>query len=203
MLNMNVKVDTIDHMNTLERGLKRVGDVVGAVIGLIVLAPLFIVIIIIQKCDGTSTVFFSQERIGRGGQPFRLLKFRTMRDEKEDQPMLSEPDDERLTGHGKFLRRHHLDELPQLWNVLKGDMSLVGYRPERQYFINQILAVRPDYELLYCSRPGITSEAAIRNGYTYTLELMLRRLDMDLDYLRHRTLATDLRILLQTVVLGV
>ena len=189
-------------MNALERGLKRVGDIVGAVIGLIVLMPLFVVIAIMQKCDGTSSVFFSQERIGRGGHPFRLFKFRTMRDEKEDQPTLSEPDDERLTKHGKFLRRHHLDELPQLWNVLKGDMSLVGYRPERQYFIDKIMSVRPDYELLYCSRPGITSEAAIHNGYTFTLELMIRRLDMDLDYLRHRTLATDLRILIQTIVVG-
>jgi lipopolysaccharide/colanic/teichoic acid biosynthesis glycosyltransferase len=96
------------------------------------------------------------------------------------------------------LRRHHLDELPQLWNVLVGDMSFVGYRPERQYFIEQIMSHNPDYALLYCSRPGITSYAAVHNGYTYTMEQMLRRLEMDLDYLRHRTLLMDLKILFQT-----
>jgi lipopolysaccharide/colanic/teichoic acid biosynthesis glycosyltransferase len=151
------------------------------------------------KVDGTDSVIFRQERIGLGGQPFHLLKFRTMHDEVEDTPTLAEENDTRLTRYGKYLRRHHLDELPQLWNVLRGDMSFVGYRPERQFFINQIIERNPDYVLLYCSRPGITSAAAVHNGYTYTIDQMLRRLDMDLDYLRYRTLWTDLRIMFETL----
>ena len=189
----------IDHMNALERGLKRVGDIVGALLGMIVLTPVFCVIYILLKTDGTNSVIFHQERIGKGGRPFMLMKFRTMRDEEEDTPKLAEENDDRLTKYGCCLRRHHLDELPQLWNVLRGDMSFVGYRPERKYFIDQIMEHNPDYALLYCSRPGITSAAAIHNGYTYTMEQMLRRLDMDLDYLRHRTLWLDLKIMFETI----
>ena len=190
---------TIDHMNALERGLKRVGDVLGAIIAMMVLWPVFVLVYVLLKCDGTTPALFRQERIGLGGKTFYLFKFRTMRDEKEDEPILAEENDERLTPHGKFLRKHHLDELPQLWNVFVGDMSFVGYRPERQYFIDKIMAVNPDYQLLYCSRPGITSYAAVHNGYTYTIEQMLRRLDMDLDYLRHRTLLLDIKIMFETL----
>ena len=195
----SISQNEIDHLSPLERGLKRVGDVVGAIVGMIVLSPVFLVIYILLKVDGTDSVIFRQERIGLGGQPFHLLKFRTMHDEVEDTPTLAEENDTRLTRYGKYLRRHHLDELPQLWNVLRGDMSFVGYRPERQFFINQIIERNPDYVLLYCSRPGITSAAAMHNGYTYTIDQMLRRLDMDLDYLRHRTLWTDLRIMFETL----
>lgn len=115
-------------------------------------------------------------------------------------PQLAEVNDERLTTIGKFLRRHHLDEMPQLWNVLKGDMSFVGYRPERKFFIEQIMAVRPDYERLYAIRPGVTSLATIYNGYTYTMEKMIRRLDMDLDYLEHHSFFGDIKILTQTFI---
>ena len=195
----SISQNEIDHLSPLEGGLKRVGDVVGAIVGMIVLSPVFLVIYILLKVDGTDSVIFRQERIGLGGQPFHLLKFRTMHDEVEDTPTLAEENDTRLTRYGKYLRRHHLDELPQLWNVLRGDMSFVGYRPERQFFINQIIERNPDYVLLYCSRPGITSAAAVHNGYTYTIDQMLRRLDMDLDYLRHRTLWTDLRIIFETL----
>lgn len=191
--------NAIDNLSSLERGLKRVGDIVGASIAMLVLSPVFLVIYILLRVDGKSSVLFKQERIGKGGKPFMLLKFRTMHDETEDVPTLAEADDHRLTKYGKFLRQHHLDELPQLWNVLNGTMSLVGYRPERQYFINQILEKNPDYKLLFCSSPGITSYAAVHNGYTYTMEQMLRRLEMDLDYLRHRTLWLDIKILFETV----
>ncbi|MCR4612893.1 MAG: sugar transferase [Bacteroidaceae bacterium] len=199
MSETNTTPNTIDHMNALERGLKRVGDIIGALSAMMILWPVFLVVYVLLKSDGTPSVLFCQERIGRGGKPFNLFKFRTMCDEKEDEPILAEDNDERLTPHGRFLRKHHLDELPQLWNVLIGDMSLVGYRPERQYFIDKIMAVNPDYQLLYCSRPGITSYAAIHNGYTYTMAQMQRRLDLDLEYLRQRTLLLDIKILFETL----
>ena len=120
--------------------------------------------------------------------------------ENEGTPQLAEPDDDRLTKFGKFLREHHLDELPQLWNVLIGDMSFVGYRPERQYFIQKIMKLRPDYTLLYAIRPGITSMATIKNGYTNTMEKMIRRLDMDLEYLEHVSIVTDLHIIAITLI---
>ena len=114
-------------------------------------------------------------------------------------PQLAQEQDDRLTQVGRFLRSHHLDELPQLLNVLTGDMSFVGYRPEREYFINQILELRPDYTDLYISRPGVTSNATLHNGYTDTMEKMIRRLDMDLEYLRTRSVWTDLSIICETL----
>ena len=119
--------------------------------------------------------------------------------EKDGVPQLEADNDVRLTDFGRKLRAHHIDELPQLWNVLKGDMSFVGYRPERQFFINQIMEHNPDYSLLFRSRPGVTSLATIENGYTDTMEKMLRRLDMDLEYFQTRTLWMDLKIILRTV----
>lgn len=154
-----------------------------------------------QKIEGEGPAIYSQERIGYKGKPFYIYKFRTMKVEAEKGgvPQLAQKDDDRLTKVGRFLREHHLDEMPQLWNVLKGDMSFVGYRPERRYFIEKIMEHNPDYELLYVSRPGVTSNATLYNGYTDTMEKMLQRLDMDLDYLRHRTLGLDMKIMLATV----
>lgn len=114
-------------------------------------------------------------------------------------PKLSSKNDSRLTTAGRFLRKHHLDELPQLWNVLKGDMSFVGPRPERQFFIEKIMACNPRYAELYQVRPGLTSYATLYNGYTDTIEKMLRRLDMDLEYLEHRSIWADIKIMLLTV----
>ena len=118
---------------------------------------------------------------------------------EENGPELACKEDNRLTKFGKFLREHHLDELPQLWNVLIGDMSFVGYRPERKFYIDQIMQHNPDYQLLYCSRPGVTSYATIYNGYTDTMEKMLKRLDYDLEYLRTRTIMLDFKIIFKTV----
>jgi lipopolysaccharide/colanic/teichoic acid biosynthesis glycosyltransferase len=191
----------IDGMCRFERILKRFGDCLGAFFGLILLSPVFLLIYIMQKIEGEGPAIFSQERIGKGGKPFLIYKFRTMKveAEKEGVPLLAQKEDVRLTKVGKFLREHHLDELPQLWNVFVGEMSFVGYRPERQYFIDKIIEQNPDYTLLYVSRPGVTSNATLYNGYTDTMEKMLRRLDMDLDYLRNRTLLLDLKIILATV----
>lgn len=181
--------------------IKRLFDIVGALLGLLILSPIFLLISIIQMCFVGIPIFFNQERIGLGGKPFRIYKFRTMivNNEEKGIPLLAEDDDERLTKVGRFLRRHHIDELPQLWNVLIGDMSFVGYRPERKYFIDKIMEERPDYAKLYVIRPGITSMATIYNGYTNTLEKMICRLDMDLEYLNNRSIFLDLKIIFLTV----
>ena len=197
---LNTEEQSIDNMNILQRLIKRFGDIVCSFFGLIILSPVFAIIAIKQKMSSEGPIFFKQERIGKNGKPFNIIKFRTMVvDAEDDGPALAKDGDDRLTKFGKFLREHHLDELPQLWNVLVGDMSLVGYRPERQFYIDQIMQRNPDYQLLYCSRPGVTSYATVYNGYTDTIEKMLTRLDMDLEYLRKRTLLLDIRIIFQTV----
>lgn len=129
-----------------------------------------------------------------------LYKFRSMivKAEAEGPQLAKGMDDKRLTKVGRFLRTHHLDELPQLWNVLKGDMSFVGYRPERRFFIEQIMEKNSDYELLYELRPGITSMATLDNGYTDSMAKMLKRLEMDLEYMRNCSLWLDLKILFTT-----
>lgn len=179
---------------------KRLFDIFGSLVGLVVASPIMLVISLLLKLDISRPVIYSQERIGKGGKPFRIYKFRTMKvnDEDNGTPMLAQENDRRLTRLGKHLRNHHLDEIPQLWNVLKGDMSFVGYRPERKYFIDKIMALRPDYERLYSMRPGVTSMATIKNGYTYNMEKMIRRLDMDLEYLDNHSLLIDLKIIFCT-----
>lgn len=181
--------------------IKRLFDIVGALLGMLILFPIFLLISIIQIRFVGAPIFFKQERIGRGGRPFQIYKFRTMviNNEENGLPLLAEDGDDRLTKIGSFLRKYHLDELPQLWNVLIGDMSFVGYRPERKYFIDKIMERRPDYSKLYSIRPGITSMATIYNGYTFTLDKMIRRLDMDLDYLSNRSLVLDFKIIFLTI----
>ena len=193
----------MDGMNILERAIKRAFDVLVSFLGLILLSPVFLVVYIRLRQQNDGPVLFRQERIGLGGRPFNILKFRTMRVDSERQgtPQLARTGDDRLTPAGKFLREHHLDELPQLWNVLVGDMSFVGPRPERKYFIDKIMAENSDYELLYQIRPGITSMATIYNGYTDTMEKMLIRLQMDLEYLQHRSLWLDIKVITTTVKL--
>ncbi|MCX4293158.1 MAG: sugar transferase [Prevotella sp.] len=180
--------------------IKRFFDIVCSLIGIIFFIPAYIVIYIILKITSRGPAIFKQERIGKGGKPFDIYKFRTMvpNTEEDGIPLLAEVNDERLTTFGKYLREHHIDELPQLWNVLKGDMSFVGYRPERKYFIDKIMTQRPDYAELYRMRPGITSMATLYNGYTNTMEKMIRRLDMDLDYLNNFSLLLDMKIVANT-----
>lgn len=182
--------------------IKRLLDILFSAFGLLLFSPLYLIIYIGQKLSTPGPAIYSQERIGRGGRPFRIFKFRTMvvNTEEDGVPQLAEADDVRLTKFGGWLRRHHFDELPQLWNVLIGDMAFVGYRPERKYFINQIMVLRPDYADLYQIRPGITSKATIHNGYTNTMEKMIRRLDMDLDYLHHNNLWVDFCIIAETFI---
>lgn len=190
----------MNHKNRVSQYIKRTIDLILALICLIIFSPLFFICYIAIKKDDGGPVIFSQERIGKGGKPFMILKFRTMKEEaeKDGVPQLAEKDDERLTAFGKWLRKHHLDELPQLWNVLKGDMAFIGPRPERKYFIDKIMEHDPRYELLYQIRPGVTSYATLYNGYTDTMEKMLRRLELDLYYLEHNSLWFDMKILIKT-----
>ena len=189
-----------DGMTAWERGAKRLIDFVCSFIGLFFLSPVFLFVYILLRKQGDGPVIFKQERIGYKGKPFFILKFRTMRmdSEKNGKPKLAMRGDDRLTPVGRFLREHHLDELPQLWNVFCGEMSFVGPRPERRFFINMIMKENTDYEYIYQMRPGLTSMATLYNGYTDTIEKMLIRLQMDLDYLQKRSLLLDVRIIFIT-----
>ena len=179
--------------------IKRIIDFVVAVVCLILFSPLILVCWLLIKTDGQPAIY-RQERIGLGGKPFYIYKFRSMvvDAEKEGEELLQQKDDPRLTRIGKILRSHHLDELPQLWNVLKGDMAFVGPRPERKFNIDQIMQRDSRYQRLYALRPGVTSYATLKNGYTDNIEKMLRRLEMDLYYLEHQSLWTDAKILWKT-----
>ena len=174
-------------------------DLVVAAICLLVFSPLILVCWAIIKMGGGPAIY-KQERIGLGGRPFYIYKFRSMivDAEKEGEELLQQEDDQRLTRIGRFMRAHHLDELPQLWNVFVGDMAFVGPHPERRYYIEQIIQRDPRYERLYALRPGVTSYATLKNGYTNTLDKMLVRLEMDLYYLEHQSLWMDAKILWKT-----
>jgi lipopolysaccharide/colanic/teichoic acid biosynthesis glycosyltransferase len=186
-----------DGMNAFEKEVKRLLDFLLASLCIIIFSPLFLACYIAVKRNHDGPVIFKQERIGRFGRPFYIYKFRSMRtDAESDGPHLcSDNRDKRLTKTGRFLRSHHLDELPQLWNIFTGDMAFIGPRPEREHYINMIMEKDPRYQCLYQIRPGITSMATLYNGYTDTLEKMLKRLEMDLDYLEHRSWWLDAKIL--------
>lgn len=193
------EMEYVDGMTWIERVLKRGFDFFGALLLLFLFSPLILVIWVALKCQRDGSPIFKQERIGYQGKPFFIYKFRSMRMDAEDgTPQLAQKRDERLTPMGRFLREHHLDEIPQLWNVLVGDMSFVGPRPERQYFIDEIIKHNPNYPVLFRMRPGVTSRATLYNGYTDTMEKMLIRLEMDLAYYQERTWLLDIKLLVLT-----
>ena len=188
-------------MNRFERIIKRTFDVTLALISLGVFSPLIALIaLMIKREEPDGDVLYCQERIGYKGKPFMLYKFRSMRmdAERDNSPQLFTDGDSRLTRVGAFIRAHHLDEFPQLWNVIKGEMSFVGPRPERQFFIDQIMQYNPDYVRLYAVRPGLFSYATLYNGYTDTMEKMLERLRLDLKYLDNFSIFTDIKIIFLT-----
>lgn len=191
-----------DGMNEVERNVKRIFDFIVAFVALIVFSPLFIICYFAVKHEDGGLAIFKQERIGRFGRPFYIYKFRSMRvDAEKNGPALYQHErDTRMTKVGRFLRVHHLDELPQLWNVVRGDMSFIGPRPERNFYIDQIMKLDPRYAYLYQIRPGVTSYATLYNGYTDTMEKMLKRLELDLYYLKHRSWWFDITILFKTFV---
>lgn len=196
------KTEIKNRNNRMERFVKRSTDILVSVPCLVLFSPLFVIISLAIKWEDGLPIIYKQERIGLHGKPFNIYKFRSMKaDAEKDGPNLLEIEgDTRLTRVGKFIRTHHLDELPQLWNILKGDMSLVGPRPERKFYIDQIMEHDPRYTYLYQIRPGATSYATLYNGYTDTMPKMLRRLSLDLYYLEHRSWWFDAKILFKTMV---
>lgn len=180
--------------------MKRAFDIAVALVAFTLFSPLIAVITLVVWLGDFHSPIFSQRRVGRKGNVFTIYKFRTMRIDSESDgvPKLCEKHDARLTKVGAFLRDHHLDEFPQLWNVFKGDMSVVGPRPERPFFTEKILAEYPDYRLLEALRPGLFSEATLYNGYTETLAQMIRRAEMDIDYLKGYSFRRDIGIIWKT-----
>jgi exopolysaccharide biosynthesis polyprenyl glycosylphosphotransferase len=191
---------TDSSMADWQASVKRFSDIVISLVTLVVLSPFLCYFIIRIKRDSEGPAFYKQERIGRYGKPFEILKFRTMYLGAEGRvPSLSSADDDRITAIGRTLRKFRIDEIPQFWNILKGDMSLVGPRPERRYYINQIIEEAPYYCLLYKIRPGLTSWGPIKIGYSDTVDKMIERLNYDIIYLDNMSLFTDIKILIYTL----
>ncbi|SFT73758.1 Sugar transferase involved in LPS biosynthesis (colanic, teichoic acid) [Algoriphagus locisalis] len=183
------------------RFAKRTFDILFSSLAILTGLPVFLTLMAITKLTSKGPVFYKQERIGRNGQPFYILKFRSMIVDSElNGPQLTSDNDPRITKWGNFMRKTHLDELPQFFNVLMGDMSVVGPRPERAHFIQQIVARQPLYTQLLTIRPGITSIGQVDYGYAETVEEMCQRMILDLKYLSQVNLLTDLKVIGQTVM---
>ena len=187
-------------MSDTELCIKRAFDIVVSVAMLILLSPLYFILTLLVWYSSKGPVFYRQERIGLHGLPFEIIKFRTMCVHAETEtPQLSADNDPRITKVGKWMRKYRLDELPQFWNILRGDMSIVGPRPERRYFINQIEEKAPYYCMIYKIRPGLTSWGPIKVGYTDTLDKMIRRLNYDIVYVENMSLTLDIKIMFHTI----
>lgn len=184
--------------------IKRFIDVTLSLFAIIICIPLYIVLSLLVKMSSEGPIFFFQERVGKGGKPFNIIKFRTMYvDAEKAGPQLSSSFDPRITPIGRVMRKLRLDEFPQFYNVLKGDMSLVGPRPERQYFIDKITAVEPQFIQLTKVRPGITSWGQVKYGYAENVDEMVQRMKYDIVYMKNRTLALDFKIMLYTILIVV
>lgn len=189
-------------MPAWQRSLKRIMDILLSIFALILCIPLFLVLSIIITLDSRGGAFYLQERIGKFGKPFQIIKFRSMKINAEaNGPKLSSENDPRITKIGKFMRKTRMDELPQFWNVLKGEMSLVGPRPERQFFIDQIVQKAPYYYRVQRVKPGITSWGQVKFGYAENVDEMVERLMYDLLYIENMSIALDLKILVHTVLI--
>lgn len=208
----SIKVNNIFHsplitinnrlMDEWQYSVKRLADIFISLLAMILLSPVYLVTAIIVKVTSPGPIFYAQERIGYLGKPFKMHKFRSMYIDAEDKgPALSKDNDPRITPFGHFMRKVRLDEIPQFYNVLKGTMSLVGPRPERQFYIDQIVKRAPEYVLLHRTKPGITSWGQVKYGYASSVDEMLERLRYDLLYLENMSIATDIKILLYTVII--
>ena len=187
-------------MSDTELCIKRAFDIIVSATMLVLLSPLYFILTLLVWYSSKGPVFYRQERIGLHGLPFEIIKFRTMCVHAESEiPQLSADNDPRITKVGKWMRKYRLDELPQFWNILRGDMSIVGPRPERRYFINQIEEKAPYYCMIYKIRPGLTSWGPIKVGYTDTLDKMIRRLNYDIVYIENMSLTLDIKIMFHTI----
>jgi exopolysaccharide biosynthesis polyprenyl glycosylphosphotransferase len=195
-------VNVLDNkMPDWQQNVKRLLDIIFSTLIMVLAAPLLCYLAIRVKLSSPGPVFYKQERIGYHGKPFHIIKFRTMYENSESgEPQLASADDIRMTPIGRMMRKYRLDELPQFMNVLKGDMSIVGPRPERQYFIDQILQLAPYYSLVHKVRPGITSWGMVKYGYADSVEKMVARLNYDIIYLENISLVIDFKILIYTII---
>jgi exopolysaccharide biosynthesis polyprenyl glycosylphosphotransferase len=185
-----------------QQAVKRLMDFVFSFLAFMLCIPIYVVSALLVKISSPGSIFYLQERIGLNGKPFKIIKFRTMFENAESSgPQLSSENDNRITPIGRFMRKTRLDEFPQFINVMKGDMSLVGPRPERQFYIDQIAEIDPQFLHLTKVRPGITSWGQVKFGYAENVEQMLLRMKYDLIYLKNRSLALDIKILFHTVLI--
>ncbi len=183
-----------------QKNLKRFVDLFISILAILLLSPLLIYAAIRTALSSKGSVLFSQERIGYKGKPFIIYKFRSMvQDAEKNGPMLSSLDDERITKWGRVMRKWRLDELPQLWNIIKGEMSLVGPRPERKFYVDQIVEQHSEYKYLFKVKPGLTSWGMVKFGYASSVEEMIQRMPFDLMYVENVSLLLDLRIMILTL----
>jgi exopolysaccharide biosynthesis polyprenyl glycosylphosphotransferase len=193
---------THEVMPAWQRNIKRLIDIIFSLCALVIGLPFFLLIALIIKLGSKGPVFYKQERIGFGGRPFMIYKFRTMYTDAEHQgPQLSSKEDPRITPFGRILRRYRIDEFPQFYNVLRGEMSLVGPRPERRFFIDKIVQIAPHYTHLHRVKPGITSWGQIKYGYAENVEQMIDRMKFDILYIENMSLAMDFKIIVYTVLI--
>jgi exopolysaccharide biosynthesis polyprenyl glycosylphosphotransferase len=193
---------TPEPMPVWQQVAKRLFDIVASVLVIVLLSPVYIFTAIMVKLSSPGPIFYKQERIGQHGQPFNMLKFRSMYVDAEKMgPQLSDDDDPRVTKWGRFMRKVRLDEIPQFFTVLGGKMSIVGYRPERQFYIDQIVQKAPHYRMLLKIKPGITSWGEVKFGYASNVDEMVERLKYDILYIENMNLAVDVKILIYTVLI--